>query len=311
MEMSRAAPSILTKAGVNSSEAPPRTETILKLRESYLHPPFFKRISWVQKEFSWWQVPSDKSLMKQILESFDHQTESYSCLSHLWKEKLSWTLQLKPRSKTIFPRSKSPDRTIPFQVGKWESGSGVTTVSGFTPIVKNYAPQNGKSFPKNFGYQKMTPQKKCEATTVWFLSTFLPKNLRLRFLPSLPKASEIFCWERSHIPFFIRYFWVDDFPVPQVGYQNLLTWRVNNFLFGDVLLPSLCFRDTFHQWLWRTKNLLKLRHLFPSLLGEWCNVESLVSEERTGSNKTSYQFTSQDAYEIRCKTKTFQWTSHL
>ncbi len=33
----------------------------------------------------------------------------------------------------------------------------------------------------------------------------------------------------------------------------------------DVLLPSLCFSDQFHQWLWRTKSLLKLHHLFPFL----------------------------------------------
>ena len=147
--------------------------------------------------------PSDKSLMKQILESFDHQTASYSCLSHLWKERLSWILQLKPRSKTTFPRSKSPDRTIPFQVGFFWRFRGYH--SWWCHHCKKTMLKMEKQFPEFFWVSKNDPQK------MWSHHRLVPfdllvKNLRLRFLPSLPKASKIFCWERSHIPFFIRYF---------------------------------------------------------------------------------------------------------
>lgn len=186
MEMSRPAPSILDESGGKLIWGPPRTETILKLREYYLHPPFFKRIGWGQTGFSWWQVPSDKSLMKQILESFDHQTASYSCLSHLWKERLSWILQLKPRSKTTFPRSKSPDRTIPFQVGFFWRFRGYHSW-WCHPDCKKLCSKWKNSFPNFFGYQKMTPQK------MWSHHRLVPFDLLVKKPPfaffALPSKS--------------------------------------------------------------------------------------------------------------------------
>lgn len=288
--------------GVNSS--PPRTETILN-SGSTISSAIWKESVGFNRDFSW-QVPSDISLWNKFIlyyrsfhfqpnkpqkpESFDHQTASYPCLSHLWKERLSWTLQLKPRSKTTFPPSKSPGRTIPFQVGKWGGGSGVTTVGGFTPIVQDYAPQDGKSVPQIFGYKKL-PTKQMWSHHRLAPFDFLSKKPPFEFFAQKhPKYSAA----NDHISPFKMYFWIDDFTF-------FPRWAIH-LLPGDVLLPSLCFGDTLHQWLWRTKSLLKLRHLFPSFLGsELWTVESLVSEEKTGSNKTIYQFTSQGAHEIRCK----------
>ena len=172
-------------------------------------------------------------------------------------------------------------------MGKWESGSGVTTVSGFTPIAKNYAPQNGKSVPKNFGYQKMTPQK------MWSHHRLVPFDLLVKkppfafsALPSKSIRNTLLGTNSLTYPLSYQVLLSRQISLFPVWHIHLLTWRVTSFLGMFCFLVSASAIHSTNDcggpkisWNFATS--------FLRCWASYGNVESLVSEERTGSNTKS------------------------